>query len=59
MMGLKLYQKFRLYILLEIRKNVGLVDVAEHASRLKWRWAVHVSRVNDRRWSERALHRWL
>lgn len=56
MMGLKLYQKFRY---LEIRKNVGLVDVAEHASRLKWRWAVHVSRVNDRRWSERALHRWL
>ncbi|CAF4857751.1 unnamed protein product [Pieris macdunnoughi] len=41
---------------IEIRKQTNLIDAAEMYCKLKWKWAGHITRVNDGRWSERVLH---
>lgn len=37
----------------DIRKRTNILDAAEMACRLKWRWAGHTARTSDNRWSER------
>ena len=34
-----------------------MTDVVEFANRLRWRWAGHVARMNDNRWTVR-LNEW-
>lgn len=53
MLGLKLTDRVRA---LDIRHKTKLIDAVEMACSLKWRWAGHISRVTDGRWSERVLH---
>lgn len=40
----------------DIRNKTKLIDAAILACKLKWRWAGHVARATDGRWSERVLH---
>ena len=40
----------------DIRNITHVTDAVELACRLKWRWAGHVARTTDNRWSERVLH---
>ncbi|CAH2242664.1 jg8482 [Pararge aegeria aegeria] len=51
MLGLRLSDRQRNAA---IRKKTQLVDHAELACKLKWRWAGHVARSKDVRRSERA-----
>lgn len=37
----------------DIRRRTGLKDIVEHAARLKWKWAGHVARLRDDRWTKR------
>lgn len=39
----------------KIREVTRVADVAEKATRLKWRWAGHVVRSVDEKWSKRIL----
>lgn len=36
----------------KIRKKSKIIDVADHAKQLKWRWAGHVARQDSNRWSK-------
>lgn len=53
MLGLKLTDRVRA---VDIRRKTNLIDAVKMACSLKWRWAGHISRVRDGRWSERVLH---
>jgi endonuclease/exonuclease/phosphatase family metal-dependent hydrolase len=55
MLGLRLRDRVRSS---RIRHKTKLKCVAEEACRIKWRWAGHVARSQDGRWSERVLHWW-
>lgn len=35
----------------DIRKKTGIRDALEHARRMKWKWAGHLARYTDHRWS--------
>lgn len=52
-LGLRLKDKVNSKI---IRQKTKLIDVVKMACSLKWKWAGHVSRASDGRWSERVLH---
>lgn len=39
-----------------LRNITRVTDAVELACKLKWRWAGHVTRTTDNRWSERLLH---
>lgn len=39
----------------EIRKKTGVKDIIEKIKEAKWRWAGHVARLNDNRWTRRIL----
>lgn len=55
MMGLKLRDRIRSS---KIRSKTKLIDAGKMAAKLKWKWAGHISRAMDNRWSERVLHWW-
>lgn len=40
----------------DIRKCTKIIDAVELACKLKWRWAGHVARATDGRWSKKVLH---
>jgi hypothetical protein len=40
-----------------IREKTKVTDVIDHMSRMKWRWAGHVARMTDWRWTNDALNR--
>ena len=37
----------------QIRKQTKATDILEYAARTKWKWAGHVSRMNENRWTQR------
>lgn len=41
----------------KLRKKTKITDVVDHALQLKWRWAGHVARQDDTRWSK-IIERW-
>lgn len=55
LLGIKLIDKVRLNT---IRTKTGVNDAVSFAKSLKWRWAGHVSRREDNRWSK-LLTDWL
>lgn len=53
MLGLKLQDRVKNT---EIRRITKITDAVDMLCRLKWKWAGHVARTTDGRWSERILH---
>ena len=37
----------------EIREKTGVKDIIQKIKEVKWRWAGHVARLNDNRWTKR------
>ena len=50
MIGITLRDKVRNE---ELRRRTGLKDVVTEAKHLKWKWAGHVIRRSDNRWSHK------
>ncbi|GFO28611.1 endonuclease-reverse transcriptase [Plakobranchus ocellatus] len=38
---------------IEIRKKTQVIDVVQYIQRQKWRWAGHIAREKDNRWTKR------
>ncbi|GFO19352.1 endonuclease-reverse transcriptase [Plakobranchus ocellatus] len=38
---------------MEIRKNNQVIDVVQYIQKQKWRWAGHIARAKDNRWTKR------
>ena len=36
----------------EIRKRTKIIDIVEYTPKEKWRWAVHIARMKDNRWTK-------
>lgn len=53
MLGLTLMDKVRNT---EIRRRTKVIDAVRMMCRLKWKWAGHLARATDGRWSERIVH---
>ena len=53
MLGLKLQDKISYS---EIRKRTK-IDIIEYILRQKWRWAGHIKRMKDNRWTKRCKER--
>ncbi|CAG9094113.1 unnamed protein product [Plutella xylostella] len=53
MLGIKLRDKVRCSVIRSITK---VRDIVEMVCALKWKWAGHVARYTDNRWSERVLN---
>ena len=50
MLGIKLIDKVPN---LEIRQRTKINDILEEITKLKWKWAGHVARMKDNRWTVR------
>ena len=50
MLGIKLIDKIPN---LEIREKTKVNDIIEEITKLKWKWAGHVARMKDNRWTIR------
>ena len=50
MLGIKLQDKVPNN---KIRQQTGTMDIAENILRLKWKWAGHLARTQDNRWTKR------
>ena len=37
----------------EIRKRTKTIDITEYTLKQKWRWAEHIARLKDNRWTKR------
>ena len=37
----------------EIRKRTKIIDIIEYTLKQKWRWAGHIARLKDNRWTKR------
>ena len=37
----------------EIRKRTKIIDIIEYTLKLKWKWAGHIARLKDNRWTRR------
>ena len=37
----------------EIRKRTKIIDIIEHTLKQKWKWAGHIARLKDNRWTRR------
>ena len=37
----------------EIRKRTKTIDITEYTLKQKWRWAGHIARLKDNRWTKR------
>ena len=35
----------------KIREKTGVIDALQHMRKLKWKWAGHVARLSDERWT--------
>ena len=53
MLGISLRDKIRNT---DIRKRTRVADITAKVAKLKWRWAGHVARREDNRWSNRVLN---
>jgi hypothetical protein len=53
MLGIKLRDRVKSE---DIRKRTKIIDALEQVARLKWKWAGHVARINDGRWSHQVIH---
>ena len=51
MLGLKLQYNIPCS---EIRKRTKIIDIIEYTLKQKWRWAGHISRMKDNRWTNTA-----
>ena len=51
MFGLKLQDKMP--CLLSDQEKINIIDIIEYALRQKWRWAGHISRKKDNKWTKR------
>ena len=49
-LGLKLQDKIPCS---EIRKRTTIIDTIEYTLKQKWRWAGHIARMKDNRWTKR------
>ena len=49
-LGLKLQDKIPCS---EIRKTAKIIDITEYTLKQKWRWAGHIARMKDDRWTKR------
>ena len=38
-----------------IRQKTGVKEIIEKVKEAKWRWAGHVARMNDNRWTRRLM----
>ncbi|GFO41883.1 endonuclease-reverse transcriptase [Plakobranchus ocellatus] len=38
---------------IEIRKKTQVIDIVQYIQRQKWRWAGHIAREKDNRWTKR------
>ena len=36
-----------------IRKRTKIIDIIEYTLKQKWRWAGHIARMKDKRWTKR------
>ena len=52
MLGITLRDKIRNT---EIRRKTNIRDIVEEVAKMKWRWAGHVARYDDNRWTRRIL----
>ena len=50
MLGFKLMDRIRCT---EIRRRTKVTDVIQHVTKQKAKWAGHVARLNDNRWTKR------
>ena len=50
MLGIKLQDRITN---IEIRKQTGTADIVENVLKLKWKWAGHLARTQDNRWTKR------
>ena len=50
MLGLKLQDKIPSS---DFRKRAKIVDMIENTLKQKWRWAGHIARMKDNRWTKR------
>ena len=50
MLDLKLKDKIPC---LEIRKRTKIIDIIEYTLKQKWKWAGHIARLKDNRWTRR------
>ena len=48
MLDLKLQDKI---LCSEIRKRTKIIDIVEYTLKQKWRWAGHIARMKDNRWT--------
>ena len=37
----------------EIRKRTKIIEIIEYTLKQKWKWAGHIARMNDNRWTKR------
>ena len=37
----------------EIRKRTKIIDIIEYTLKQKWKWAGHIARLKDNRWTRR------
>ena len=37
----------------EIRKRTKIIDIIEYTLKQKWKWAGHIARMKDNRWTKR------
>ena len=49
MLDLKLRDKI---LCSEIRKRTKIIDIIEYTLKQKWKWAVHIARMKDNRWTK-------
>ena len=52
MLDLKLQEKIPYS---EIRKRTKIIDIIEYTLKQKWRWAGHIARMKDNRWTKRCI----
>ena len=50
MLGLKLQDKIPSS---ETRKRTKIIDIIEYTLKQKWKWAGHIARMKDNRWTKR------
>ena len=50
MLDLKLQEKIPCT---EVRKRTKMIDIIEYTLKQKWKWAGHIARMKDNRWTKR------
>ena len=41
----------------EIRRRTKIINIIEYTLKQKWRWAGHIARMKDNRWTKRCIER--